>query len=86
MYMFVGVQGRLIRPQPLDYLVAQGWVTTLCGRYACLRSVVVGRSLLRREIPALILGADADVRVLMVAAFHGQEWMTTLCALRLCCL
>ena len=82
--MYIGVQGRLIRPQPIDYGVARGLMTALCGRYACLRSVVMGHSLLRREIPALILGEDADVRVLMVAAFHGQEWLTTLCTLRLC--
>ena len=82
--MFVGVQGRLTRPQPIDYGVTRGLVATLCGRYACLRWAVMGHSLLRREIPALILGEDADTRVLIAAAFHGQEWMTTLCALRLC--
>lgn len=82
--MYVGVQGRLVRPQPIDYGVTRGLVATLRGRYACLRSTVIGHSLLRREIPALVLGEDADVRVLMAAAFHGQEWMTTLCALRLC--
>ena len=84
MYMFVGVQGRLIRPQPIDYGITRSLMTALCGRYACLRTVVMGHSLLRREIPVLILGEDADVRVLMAAAFHGQEWLTTLCALRLC--
>lgn len=82
--MFVGVQGRLTRPQPIDYGVTRGLVAALRGRYACLRTTVIGHSLLRREIPALILGEDADVRVLMAAAFHGQEWLTTLCALRLC--
>ena len=84
MYMFVGVQGRLTRPQPIDYGVTQGLMTALCGRYACLRSAVIGYSLLRREISALIVGEDADTRVLMAAAFHGPEWLTTLCALRLC--
>ncbi len=82
--MFVGVQGRLTRPQPIDYGVTCGLITALCGRYACLRSTVIGHSLLRRELPALIVGEDTDERVLMAAAFHGQEWMTTLCVLRLC--
>ena len=81
--MYVGVQGRLTRPQPIDYGVTRGLIAALCGRYTCLRRQEIGHSLLRREIPALILGEDADTRVLMVAAFHGQEWLTTLCALRL---
>lgn len=82
--MYVGVQGRLTRPQPMDCGVTRGLITALCGRYPCLRRVVIGHSLLRREISAVVLGEDADTRVLMTAAFHGQEWMTTLCALRLC--
>ena len=82
--MYVGIQGRLVRPQPIDDGVARGLATALCGRYSCLRSVVIGHSLLRREITALICGEEADTRVLMAAAFHGQEWLTTLCALRLC--
>ena len=82
--MYVGVQGRLTRPQPIDYGVTRSLVTALCGRYSCLRIQVIGRSLLGREIPALILGEDASTPVLMAAAFHGQEWMTTLCTLRMC--
>lgn len=82
--MYIGVQGRLVRPQPIDYGVTRGLMTALCGRYACLRTSVIGHSLLRREIPALVLGEDASTPVLMAASFHGQEWMTTLCALRLC--
>lgn len=82
--MYVGVQGRLVRPQPIDYGVTRGLMAALCGRYPFLRTVVMGHSLLRREIPALVMGEDADTRVLMAAAFHGQEWLTTLCALRLC--
>ena len=81
--MFVGVQGRLTRPQPIDYGVTRGLCAALCGRYACLRTVIIGRSVLGREIPALVLGEETPVRVLMAAAFHGQEWLTTLCALRL---
>ncbi len=82
--MYVGVQGRLTRPQPMDYGVVRGLCAALCGRYACLRVAVIGRSVLGREIPALVLGEEADVRVLMVAAVHGQEWLTALCTLRLC--
>ena len=66
MCMFVGVQGRLTRPQPIDYGVTQGLVAALCGRYAGLRGTVIGHSVLRREIPVLIWGgvhyAGADGR------------------------
>lgn len=57
----------------------------LCGRYPVLRPAVIGRSVLGREIPALLLSAGGEGQaVLMAAAFHGQEWLTALCALRLC--
>lgn len=82
--MHIGVQGRLVRPQPVDVGVVRGLCTALCGRYPCLHSAVIGRSLLGREITALVLGEDTDTRVLMAAAFHGQEWLTALCSLRLC--
>lgn len=83
--MRVGVRRRLVTPQPVDYGVVQHLCAALCGRYAQLRPVVVGRSALGREIPGLVLSTgDTDQRVLMAAAFHGQEWLTALCALRLC--
>lgn len=82
--MFVDVQGRLTRPQPLDYGVAQGLMTALCGRYACLRRVVIGHSVLGREVSALVCGPSAVTRVLMVSALDAQEWLTALCVLRLC--
>lgn len=83
--MRIGVQGRLVTPQPVDYGTVQGLCAALRGRYGVLQSVMVGRSVLGREIPALVLSdSAADQRVLIAAAFHGQEWLTALCALRLC--
>lgn len=83
--MRIGVQGRLVTPQPVDYGTVQGLCAALRGRYNILHPAVVGRSVLGREIPALVLSdGAADQRVLMAAAFHGQEWLTSLCALRLC--
>ncbi len=82
--MYVGVQGRLVRPQPIDDGVCRGLCAALCGRYSSLRPAVIGRSVLGREIVALVLGEEASTRVLMAASFHGQEWMTSLCVLRLC--
>ena len=83
--MKVGVHGRLVTPQPVDYGVVRGLCSALQSRYSDLSSAVVGRSVLGREIPALVLSrGPVRQRVLMAAAFHGQEWMTALCALRLC--
>ena len=83
--MRIGVQRRLVTPQPVDYGVVRGLCAALRGRYPALRSVPIGRSVLGRDIPALVLSTGGcDQRVLMGAAFHGQEWLTALCALRLC--
>ena len=83
--MLVGVQKRLVTPQPVDYGVVCNLCAALQGRYPYLRPTVVGQSLLGRDIPALVLSTGgADQQVLMAAAFHGQEWLTALCALRLC--
>ncbi len=83
--MRIGMQGRLVTPQPVDYGVVRSLCAALRGRYPCLHSVAVGRSVLGREIPALVLSTgDTDQRILLAAAFHGQEWLTSLCALRLC--
>ena len=72
--MFVGVQERLIRPQPLDVGVVQGLVTALCGRYPCLRPVAVGR-----EMTALVLGQDSPTRVLMTATGVSALYLLRLC-------
>ena len=83
--MQVGIQKRLVTPQPVDYGVVRGLCAALCGRYSFLRPACVGHSVLGREIPALTLSIGAaDNQVLLAAAFHGQEWLTALCALRLC--
>ena len=80
---------RLIQPQPVDHGVVRGLCAALTGRYRFLRPVCVGHSLLGKELPVLVLtlpgpAAGVPQRVLLAAAFHGQEWLTALCALRLC--
>ncbi len=74
--------------QTVDAGVVRGLCAALCGRYAFLRPTVAGYSLLGQEIPALVLypsvASGTPERVLVAAAFHGQEWLTALCALRLC--
>jgi g-D-glutamyl-meso-diaminopimelate peptidase len=80
-------QDALVRARPADYGAVRGLCTALCARYSFLRSAVAGHSALGRELPILILTPTPDdpigERVLMSAAFHAQEWMTALCALRL---
>ena len=75
--------GLLTTPQVTDSGVVRGMMYALRGRYRFLDTMPVGRSVLGREIFALRLGSGAE-RVLYAAAFHGQEWLTALIALRLC--
>ncbi len=81
-------QNPLTRVQRTDYGVVRGLCTALCARYPFLRGAVAGHSLLGRELPIVFLTSSQDEpiseRVLIAAAFHGQEWLTALCALRLC--
>ncbi|MBO5796729.1 MAG: M14 family metallocarboxypeptidase [Clostridia bacterium] len=74
---------RIVVPQPADSGTVRGLLSALCGRYRFLELQPVGRSVLGRDIYGLLLGGGPD-RVLYAAAFHGQEWITTLVLLRLC--
>lgn len=85
--MHMSYQHPLTAPQPMDYAAVQGLIAGLCGRYRGLRPVTVGASLLGRQLQALVLSTGHGGnrrRVLIAAAFHAQEWLTALCALRLC--
>ncbi len=81
-------QRPLTCPQTADYAAVRGLCLALCGRYRFLRGSVAGHSACGREIPLLQLSAPGGEpiaeRVLIAAAFHAQEWLTALCALRLC--
>ena len=74
---------RLILPQTADSGAVRGMIYALRGRYSFLDAVPVGRSVLGRDIMALLVGGGRE-RVLYAAAFHGQEWLTSLVLLRLC--
>lgn len=86
--MDIAWQEPLTQPQPMTYGAMRGICTALCARYPFLHTAVAGSSVLGRELPLLMLmppdGNPIEGRVLLAAAFHGQEWMTALCALRLC--
>ena len=74
---------RIVTPQPGDHGAVCGMIGALCGRYRFLTAVPIGRSVLGRSLWGLTLGTGRQ-RVLMAAAFHGQEWLTALVCLRLC--
>ena len=75
--------GLITLPQPADSGAVRGMMYALRGRYAFLDAVPVGRSVLGKEIMGLMVGSGRE-RVLYAAAFHGQEWITSLVLLRLC--
>lgn len=74
---------RIVTPQSADYGTVSGMIGALCGRYRFLAAAPIGRSVLGRSLWGLTLGSGRE-RVLMAAAFHGQEWLTSLICLRLC--
>lgn len=74
---------RIVTPQPADHRAVSGMVNALCGRYRFFTAAPIGQSVLGRNIWGLTLGTGRQ-RVLMAAAFHGQEWLTALICLRLC--
>ncbi len=61
----------------------RGMIYALRGRYPFLDTLPIGRSVLGREIYALVIGGGRR-RILYAAAFHGQEWITSLLLLKLC--
>ncbi len=77
------MQNTIVVPQPADPGTVRALLTALCGRYRFLELQPVGHSVLGREIYGLLIGGGRD-RVLYAAAFHGQEWVTSLVLLRLC--
>lgn len=50
-------------------------------RHPCSSCFSIGRTALGRKIPVLTVG-NRDQWTLFVAATHGSEWLTALCALR----
>lgn len=79
----------LIKPQPATHGVTEGYIRALAARYRFLQVMPIGSSVLGREISAIRLCCP-DVtqkepeKVLFCAAFHGQEWITSLILLRFC--
>ena len=74
---------KITKPQEADAGAVRGMIYALRGRYGFLDAIPIGRSALGREIMGLVVGSGRE-RVLYAAAFHGQEWLTSLVLLRLC--
>lgn len=76
----------LTAAQPIDSAAVHTLCTALAHRYpTILRHTPIGHSLCGRPIDALTVSPPDAIndRVLVAAAFHGQEWLTALAALRL---
>lgn len=74
---------RIVTPQIADSGAVRGLITALRGRYGFLDALPIGKSVLGREIMGIIIGGGKE-RILYAAAFHAQEWLTSLILLRLC--
>lgn len=73
----------IINPTVADSSEVRHLCRTLCRAYPFLHRTVIGESVCGRPIEALSLG-HGEHAVLFAAAFHAQEWLTSLVALRLC--
>ncbi len=71
--------------EPATYAAVRRFMRGIAIRYPFVCEVPIGTSLCGRDIHALVLcgnGRRSDGRVLFTAAFHGQEWLTSIILLR----
>ena len=62
--------------EAVTYELMMEYIKIFQSRYDCLRVSELGRSVLDRPIPMIILG-HGKKNVLYVGAHHGSEWITT---------
>ncbi|MBP3389476.1 MAG: M14 family metallocarboxypeptidase [Clostridia bacterium] len=74
---------RITVPTPADSGAVRGMICALKTRYRFLDGWPIGASVCGRELYCLRVGTGRE-RILYAAAFHGQEWLTSLVLLRLC--
>lgn len=77
----MGVLPKRLWEMPTDYAVVQNAVRILISEYPFLKSFNIGKSILGKEIPVLILG-NGRKKHLYVGAHHGMEWITASLLLR----
>lgn len=73
----------IVTAQIADSAAVSALCQTLCGAYPFLHRTAIGHSVCGRTLEALSIGHGTHA-VLFAAAFHAQEWLTSLVALRLC--
>ena len=61
---------------PLTPDALEGELLSLCSRYPALSRRTLGKSILGRDIPLLLLGRGKR-KLLYVATHHATEWLTT---------
>lgn len=66
---------------PADYAYVSGQVCEISRQCPFVKSHIIGKSLVGRNIYALDFGYSQN-KVLYAAAFHGTEWITSLLLLR----
>ncbi|MBQ0084415.1 MAG: M14 family metallocarboxypeptidase [Clostridiales bacterium] len=78
----------VIKNTDYDYLALKKAARTLCAKYDFLIPKTIGKSVLGRDIISLQIGREKEY-VLLAAAFHGSEHITTNLLLKfteeLCC-
>ena len=62
---------------PYDYAHTMEELCRLAKKYPSMHTLTLGKSVLGRTIPLLRVGDPGAPSVLMVAAHHGMEWITT---------
>ncbi len=74
---------RIVENKTLDYKTLQLYIEKLNDRYTGLNVATCGKSVLGREIYALVMG-EGERNIVFVGGTHGQEWLTTLLLMRFC--
>ena len=77
----MGVLPKRLWEKPTDYATLQSAVQILLAEYPFLKSFYIGKSILGKALPVLILG-NGQRKFLYVGAHHGMEWITSSLLLR----
>lgn len=72
---------KIVKKEILTYSVYEKFVKALNEKYQCLKITTCGKSLLGRDILALVMG-EGKRNVVYVGGTHGLEWLTSLVLLQ----
>lgn len=74
---------RIVKNKVMGYKLFQSYIERLNEGFDSLTIATCGRSVLGREIYALVMG-EGRRNVVFVGGTHGQEWLTSIILMRLC--